>query len=88
MGYSPWGRKEMDTTEATYLHQYSYLEISWIEEPDGLQSMGSKRVGHDLVAETTVLAEDDFSAWQLLFMVPCGLLGLSWVTTVEAPRDW
>ena len=22
-------------------------EIPWIEEPDGLQSMGSQRVGHD-----------------------------------------
>ena len=25
-------------------------EISWSEEPRGLQSMGSQRVGHDLVA--------------------------------------
>ena len=24
-------------------------EIPWPEEPDGLQSMGSQRVGHDLV---------------------------------------
>ena len=23
-------------------------EISWTEEPGGLQSMGSKRIGHDL----------------------------------------
>ena len=27
--------------------QYSCLENSWIEEPGGLQSMGSQRVGHD-----------------------------------------
>ena len=28
--------------------QYSCLEnISWIEEPGGLQSMGLQRVGHD-----------------------------------------
>ena len=26
-------------------------EIPWIEEPDGLQSMGSQRVVHDLVAK-------------------------------------
>ena len=26
-------------------------EIPWIEEPGGLQSMGLKRVGHDLVTE-------------------------------------
>ena len=26
-------------------------EILWTEEPDGLQSMGSQRVGRDLVTE-------------------------------------
>ena len=26
--------------------QYSCLENSWTEEPGGLQSMGSQRVGH------------------------------------------
>ena len=26
--------------------QYSCLEIPWTEEPGGLQSMGSQRVGH------------------------------------------
>ena len=26
---------------------YSCLGIPWIEEPDGLQSMGLQRVGHD-----------------------------------------
>ena len=26
-------------------------EIMWIEEPGGLQSMGSARVGHDLVTK-------------------------------------
>ena len=26
-------------------------EISWTEEPGGLQSMGSQRVGHDLVTD-------------------------------------
>ena len=28
--------------------QYSSLEIPWAEEPGGLQSMGSQKVGHDL----------------------------------------
>ena len=27
--------------------QYSALELPWTEEPGGLQSMGSQRVGHD-----------------------------------------
>ena len=26
-------------------------KIPWVEEPDGLQSMGSLRVGHDLVTK-------------------------------------
>ena len=29
--------------------QYSCLENPWMEEPGGLQSMGSRRVGHDWV---------------------------------------
>ena len=29
-------------------------EISWTEEPDGLQSMGLQRVGRDLVTEKLV----------------------------------
>ena len=28
-------------------------EIPWIEDPDGLQSMGSQRVGHGLATERT-----------------------------------
>ena len=29
------------------------LKIPWTEEPGGLQSMGSQRVGHDFTAEHT-----------------------------------
>ena len=32
-------------------HQYSAWEIPWAEEPDGLQSMGSQRVGCDLLTK-------------------------------------
>ena len=31
--------------------QYSVWEIPWTEEPGGLQSAGSQRVGHDLVTK-------------------------------------
>ena len=31
--------------------QYSCREIPWTEEPGGLPSMGSQRVGHDLVTK-------------------------------------
>ena len=31
--------------------QYLAWKIPWTEEPGGLQSMGSQRVGHDLVSE-------------------------------------
>ena len=30
-GYSPWGRKESDTTEATYTHAYIQLIILFIK---------------------------------------------------------
>ena len=61
MGCSPWGRKESDTTEQLHFHfSLHALEkelathssvLAWrvpgMEEPGGLPSMGSHRVGHD-----------------------------------------
>ena len=61
VGYSPWGREESNMTERLHFHfslsctgeghgnplQYSYLENPGTEEPGGLPSMGSHRVGHD-----------------------------------------
>ena len=39
--------KEMATHSSSLARR-----ILWTEEPDGLQSMGSKRVGHDLATNT------------------------------------
>ena len=61
MGYSPWGCKELDTTEQLHFHfSLSRIEkemathssvLAWgipgTGEPGGLPSMGSHRVGHD-----------------------------------------
>ena len=61
VGYSPWGREELDTTEQLPFHfslscigegngnplQCSCLENPGTGEPSGLPSMGSHRVGHD-----------------------------------------
>ena len=51
--YSSWGCKELDTTEGliregngTHSSTLAW-QIPWMEEPGGLQSMGSRRVGHD-----------------------------------------
>ena len=42
--------------------QYPYLEIPWTEESDGLQSMGSQRVRHNLETEhTEVLVTDSMT---------------------------
>ena len=60
VGCSPWGRKELDTTERLHVHfslsctgegngnplQCSCLEIPGTGEPGGLPSLGSHRVGH------------------------------------------
>ena len=32
-------------------------EIPWTEEPGRIQSMGSQRVGHDLVTKTTAVCQ-------------------------------
>ena len=61
MGCSPWGRTESDTTERLHFNfHFHALEkemathsialawrIPWTEEPGGLPSLGSHRVGHD-----------------------------------------
>ena len=61
VGCSPWGRKESDTTgRLPFTFQFHALEkkmathssiLAWriprMEEPGGLPSMGSHRVGHD-----------------------------------------
>ena len=61
VGYSPWGRKESDTTERLHFHfHFHALEkemathsgvLAWripgMGEPGGLPSMGSHRVRHD-----------------------------------------
>jgi len=43
VGYSPWGRKESDTTNFTFLYEILFSS----EEHGRLQSMGSQGVGHD-----------------------------------------
>ena len=61
MGYSPWGHEESDTTERLHFpFHFHALEkemtthssvLAWripgTEEPVGLPSMGSHRIGHD-----------------------------------------
>ena len=60
VGYSPWGLEELDTTERLNFHFTSCIGegngthssiLAWripgTEEPGGLLSMGSHRVGHD-----------------------------------------
>ena len=49
-GYSPWDCKGSDTSEEKAMAPHSSTlawKIPWMEEPGGLQSMGSLRVGHD-----------------------------------------
>ena len=51
LGWEDSLEKEM-ATHSSILAQ----EIPWTEEPGGLQSMGSQRVGHDLVTEQPRIA--------------------------------
>ena len=57
MGYSPWGREELDVTERLHFHALEKemathsSVLAWripeTGEPGGLPSMGLHRVGHD-----------------------------------------
>ena len=56
--------------------QYSFLEITWTEEPGRLQSMGSWRVRHDWV---TSLSFFTFMHWRRKWQpTPVSLPGESW----------
>ena len=46
--------------------QYSCLENPWTEEPGGLQSMESQKVGHDLAAKQ----QQQCMCVQILFRIP------------------
>ena len=45
---SPGWEDPLEKSMATHSSIHAW-EIPWTEEPDGLQSMGSQRVGRDLV---------------------------------------
>ena len=59
VGYSPWGRQELDTTERLHFHFHALEKemathssvlarrIPGTGEPGGLPSVGSHRVGHN-----------------------------------------
>ena len=46
-GSNPWIRKDLLEQGTTTHSSILAWRISWTEEPGGLQSMGSQRVGHD-----------------------------------------
>ena len=50
--------------------QYFCLENPWTEEPGGLQSMGSQRVGYNLATKTHIYVNATFSICPTLSL-PC-----------------
>ena len=55
LGWEDWLEKEMATHSNILV-----WEIPWTEEPGGLQSMGSQRVGYSLMTKTTTTKEVHF----------------------------
>jgi len=51
MQFRPLGREDPLEKEMATHSSILAQEIPWMEEPGGLQSMGSQRVGHDLATE-------------------------------------
>ena len=47
----PLGREDPLEEESAIQSSILAWKIPWTEEPDGLQSMGSQRVGHDLATK-------------------------------------
>ena len=48
------GRENPLEKEVATHSSFLALEILWTEEPDGLQSEGSQRVGHNLATEQVI----------------------------------
>ena len=73
VGYSPWGRTELDTTEQLHFHfslsrtgegNGTPLQYPWTEEPGRLQSMGSRRVKHDWETSLSYIREGNGNPFQ------------------------
>ena len=93
VGYSPWGRKELDMTEQLHFHfslscigegngnplQYSCLENPRDGGATGLPSMGLHRVGHDWSDLAAAAA-----AWLLVFalFIEVPLFGVAYIFTI------
>ena len=73
--------------------QYSAWKIPWMEEPGGLQSMGSLRVGHDWA---TSLSLSTFMRWRRKWQrTPVflpgesqGLVGAWWAAVYGVAQSW
>ena len=50
------GQEDLLEKEMTTHSSIVAWEIPWTEEPGGLQSVGSQRVGHDLATEHMLIA--------------------------------
>ena len=106
VGYSPWGRKKSDTTERLHFHTLEkemathsstlVWKIAWMEEPGGLQSMGSLRVGHDwatslslfhfLALEKEMATHSSILACKIAWMEEPG--GLQSMVSQRVWQDW
>ena len=58
----------LEEARATHTSIFAW-EISWIEEPGGLQSMGLQRVGQDCVTEHVCTAKDIYIFY--IFLIDC-----------------
>ena len=68
-----------------YPLQYSCLENSWTEEPGGLQSMRSQRVGHDLTTNTHTFKGYPEKEMAIHFSIPAWRISMdrgAWRATV------
>ena len=59
-GFHPWSGKILWRRNGNPL-QYSCWEIPWTEDPGELQSMGSQRIGHNLVPEQQAMGTTKMS---------------------------
>ena len=78
MGYSPWGRKESDTTERFHFHRVGFPVAQTIKnlpavQETWIQSLGwEDRLEKGMATYSSILPGEFHGQWSLASYSPCG----------------
>ena len=88
LGFSPWAGRSSGVESGYLITSILAWKITWMEEPDSLQTMGSQRVGATLTTEQLSTAQSLNHVWLFFNPMDCSLPGfsiyvISWARILE-----